>query len=236
VLKGRRTLAVVPARGGSKGVPLKNIHPLGGKPLLAYTAAVIQQVGWFDRAVVSTDHPAIAEAARNAGLEVPFLRPDELSGDRIGDLEVLRDAVLQSERVYDTSFEVIVMLQPTSPLRRPEQVTAAATHLVDGDWDAVWTISPTPLKYHPLKQLQLSGGGRVALHDPRGTAIVARQQLAPAYHRNGVAYAFSLRCICDLGTILPERCGAIVLEDPHVSIDTLDDFAEAERVLSRRSS
>ena len=235
MLKGRSALAVVPARGGSKGVPLKNIHPLGGKPLLAYTAEVIQRVGWFDRAVVSTDHPTIAEAARNAGLEVPFLRPDHLSGDRIGDVDVLLDAVTQSERVYDIRFDIIVMLQPTSPLRLPEHVTAVATHLIEGDWDAVWTVSPTPLKYHPLKQLQFTEGGRVELHDPRGTAIIARQQLAPVYHRNGVAYAFSRRCICELGTILPERSSAIVLEGSYISIDTLDDFAEAERVLSGRS-
>lgn len=235
MLKGRSALAVVPARGGSKGVPLKNIHPLGGKPLLAYTAEVVGRVAWFDRAVVSTDHPAIAEAARNAGLEVPFLRPDDLSGDRIGDLDVLLDAVTQSERVYGTRFEIIVMLQPTSPLRLPEHVTAVATHLIEGDWDAVWTVSPTPLKYHPLKQLRFNEDGRVALHDPRGAAIIARQQLAPVYHRTGVAYAFSRRCICELGTILPERSSAIVLEGSYISIDTLDDFAEAERVLSGRS-
>jgi CMP-N-acetylneuraminic acid synthetase len=226
---------VIPARGGSKGVPLKNIHPLGGKPLLAYTADVVERVGWLDRAVVSTDHPKIAEAARNAGLEVPFLRPDELSGDRVGDLDVLRHAVAQSERVYATRFEIIVMLQPTSPLRSPDHVTAVATHLVDGDWDAVWTVSPTPLKYHPFKQLQFVEGARVALHDSRGTAIIARQQLAPVYHRNGVAYAFSRRCICEYGTTLPERSSAIILEGSYVSIDTLDDFAEAERALSGRS-
>jgi CMP-N,N'-diacetyllegionaminic acid synthase len=234
MLNGHRILAVIPARGGSKGVPLKNIHPLCGKPLLAHTAAVVHETGWFDRAVVSTDHPAIVAAAKAVGLEVPFVRPPELSGDRIGDLDVLRHALLQSEQIYQMLFDIVVMLQPTSPLRTPDHVTAAVMQLIKGGWDAAWTVSETPLKYHPLKQLALSDAGRLSLFDQRGSRIVARQELPPVYHRNGVAYAFSRRAVVDMKTILPERCSAVVLHGTFVSIDTIDDFAEAERALSKR--
>jgi CMP-N-acetylneuraminic acid synthetase len=234
MLKDRAILGVVPARGGSKGVPLKNIHPLAGKPLLLHTADVIRAVGWFDLAVVSTDHPAIADVARSGGLEAPFMRPPELSGDRIGDYEVLVHALTEAERVANRQFDVVVMLQPTSPLRTADQVRRTITALVESDADAAWTVSPTPLKYHPLKQLCIQPAGRLSLFDDRGRQVIARQQLEPVYHRNGVAYAFTRGCLLELGTILPPRTEAVVLDGTFVSIDTLEDFAEVEAAIGLR--
>jgi len=228
-------LAVVPARGGSKGVPLKNIHPLGGRPLIAHAADAIRQAGIFDRAIVSTDHPLIAETAKAWGLSVPFARPDHLSGDRVGDWEVLEHALRAIEQLDERRYDVLVMLQPTSPLRRGADVRGVVECLVDDGWEAVWTVSPTPLKYHPLKQLRRQADGRIQLWDDRGRQVVARQQLEPVYHRNGAAYALSRRAILELGTILPERSTALVLDVPAVSIDTLDDFAEVERLMARRA-
>jgi CMP-N,N'-diacetyllegionaminic acid synthase len=236
VINGRSVLAVVPARGGSKGVPLKNVHPLRGKPLIVHTADLVRRSDWIDRAVVSTDHPAIAKVAVDAGLEAPFLRPEELSGDRVGDLEVLVHALNEMERLAAIRFDVVLMLQPTSPLRTAEDVRRTAALLVDEGWDAAWTVSPTPLKYHPLKQLQLDESGRLTLADARGRNVVARQQLMPVYHRNGAAYAFSRRCLLELSTILPERCGGIVLEGAFVSIDTVGDFVEVENIMKQRES
>src|SRR5262249_54021121 len=153
--KNRRILAVVPARGGSKGVPRKNIHPLAGKPLIAHTGELVQSLGWFDRAVVSTDDALIAEAARQCGLEVPFFRPRELDGDLVSDYDVLQHALEETEREGGNRFDIVVMLQPTSPLRRPLHVQKAVDTLIDGGWDSVWTVSPTDLKYHPQKQLRV---------------------------------------------------------------------------------
>lgn len=231
---GRTVLAVIPARGGSKGVPLKNIRPLQGKPLLLHTADVVREAGCFDRAVVSTDHDAIADVARAGGLEVPFRRPAELSGDRIGDREVLVHAVSEMEGLSGERFDVVVMLQPTSPLRTAGHVRRAIEHLITGQWEAVWTVSATPEKYHPLKQLSVDASGRLSLFDPRGSTIIARQQLSPVYHRNGVAYAFTRRCLLELNTILPERAGVLVLDGEFVSIDTESDFAAVERALAIR--
>jgi CMP-N-acetylneuraminic acid synthetase len=234
VLKDRTILAVVPARGGSKGVPLKNIHPLAGKPLLLHTAEVIRAVEWFDLAVVSTDHAAIADVARRGGLEAPFMRPPELAGDRIGDYEVLVHALTEAERVANRRFDIVVMLQPTSPLRTADHVRQTISALAETDADAAWTVSPTPLKYHPLKQLRIEPSGALSLFDDRGRQVVARQQLEPVYHRNGVAYAFTRRCLLELATILPARTQAIVLDGTFVSIDTLEDFAEVEAAIGLR--
>ncbi len=227
---GLRILVVVPARGGSKGVPLKNLHPLAGKPLLAHTAELLQRLPWVDRAVVSTDHLLIRETAVEAGLEVPFMRPEALSGDRIGDVDVLAHALAASEADDGQRYDLVVMLQPTSPLRRAQEVTAAVDKLIKDGLDSVWTVSPTDLKAHPLKQLVVDDHGRLDYFDPRGADIIARQQLAPVYHRNGVAYVVR-RQVLEAGRLMGERSGALILGDVPISIDSLADFERAEALL-----
>lgn len=231
----QRILVVVPARGGSKGVPLKNLHPLCGRPLLAYTGDIVKALETVDRAVVSTDHDKIAQVARENGLSV-VLRPEELSGDRIGDWDVLHHALREAEREDGVTYDVVVMLQPTSPLRKVEHVRATIEKLIDGNWDAVWTVSPTDLKYHPYKALTIGEDGNMNLFDERGKQIIARQQLQPVYHRNGIAYALTRECILEQKTILGEKWSAVVVEDPAVSIDTLEDFEKVEKCLKGQNS
>jgi CMP-N,N'-diacetyllegionaminic acid synthase len=235
MLTSKRILAVVPARGGSKGVRLKNLHPLLGEPLIAHVGRVIRQVPVIDRAVVSTDHPVIAAEAVRAGIDAPFLRPEPLAGDLVSDLAVLQHALITVEELEGSRYDVVVMLQPTSPLRRAAHVTAVVDKLIGEGWDAVWTVSPTDLKYHPLKQLTVGADGAMTHFDARGAAIIARQQLAPAYHRNGAAYAFTRECLLEQGAIMGVRSAAVVLDEPMVSIDTLEDFALTERMLKGRS-
>src|SRR5712691_4805436 len=180
MIAGRRVLAVVPARGGSKGIQLKNLREVGGRSLVARAGDVIRHVPEIDRAVVSTDHEGIAWAAEEAGIVAPFRRPELLCGDRIADLEVLTHALEATEAIDGQPYDIIVMLQPTSPLRMAADVSATIRMLVDGGWDAVWTVSQTETKAHPLKQLTISGGA-LDYYDPAGAEIVARQQLTPVY-------------------------------------------------------
>lgn len=231
--RDRRILAVVPARGGSKGVPLKNLRPVLGVPLVARVGECVSQVEDIDRAVVSTDQEEIARVGEAGGLKAPFRRPPALSGDRIGDWEVLQHALLTMEELDGCQYDVVVMLQPTSPLRRPLDVQNTLRKLVDEGFDAVWTVSPTDLKYHPLKQLKLVNGC-LDYFDFRGSAIIARQQLEPVYHRNGLAYAFTRACLLDQKTIKGANSGAVIVETPCVSIDTLEDFDLVERLLLAR--
>lgn len=223
---------MVPARGGSKGIKLKNLRPVLGVPMVARVGHDVAQVPEIDRAVVSTDHPEIAQVAEAAGLAAPFLRPPELSGDRIGDFEVLEHALLASEENDGVRYDVVVMLQPTSPLRLPEHVSATVRKLVDEEWDAVWTVTPTDSKAHPLKQLRVDdGNGRMDYYDPDGGGIIARQQLGTLYHRNGVAYAIARDCLIAQKTIKGARTAALVLEGDFVSIDTEWDIKLVEFVM-----
>jgi CMP-N,N'-diacetyllegionaminic acid synthase len=234
MLGDRRVLAVVPARGGSKGIPLKNLREVGGRSLVARVGDVIREVPEIDRAVVSTDHEGIAKSAEDAGIAAPFRRPEPLSGDQIGDIDVLTHALEATEAVNGERYDIVVMLQPTSPLRTPANVSATLRMLVDGGWDSVWTVSPTDSKAHPLKQLTVSAGA-LDYYDRGGTAIVARQQLKPVYHRNGIAYVITRECLLGQRSIKGKRTGALVVEGEHVSIDSEWDLALVEFLLARRA-
>ncbi|HEX9071661.1 MAG TPA: acylneuraminate cytidylyltransferase family protein [Pseudolabrys sp.] len=225
-------LAVVPARGGSKGIPLKNLREVGGRSLVARVGDVVRHVPEIDRAVVSTDHPGIAQAAQAAGIAAPFLRPESLSGDRIGDFDVLLHALKATEAADQRRYEIVVMLQPTSPLRTAEQVSATIRMLAEGAWDSVWTVSETDYKAHPLKQLTVADG-RLDYYDPKGGEIIARQQLQPVFHRNGIAYAMTRACLVEQRTIKGRRAGALVVLGSHVSIDTDEDLALVEWILAQ---
>jgi len=232
MIKGKKTLVVVPARGGSKGIKLKNLQPLRGIPLVSIVGRVVKRLPWVDRAVVSTDHDDIAAAAEAEGLSAPFRRPEELSGDRIADWDVLHHALLACEELDGCRYDVVVMLQPTSPFRRPEHVTSTVERLLDGGFDAVWTVSETDSKAHPLKQLVIKDD-LLDYYDPAGAAIIARQQLKPVYHRNGVAYAMTRQCLEEQQTIKGKRTSYLIIDDPQVNIDTMDDFLYAEFLLDR---
>lgn len=233
MINGQRILVVCPARGGSKGIPLKNLQPFLGVPLVARVGHLVAEIPGIDRAVVSTDSEAIAVVAKESGLEVPFYRPESLSGDRISDLEVLSHALVEMERLDGVNYDVVVMLQPTSPLRQAEHVMGTINMLIDGDWDAVWTVSETDSKNHPLKQLTVKDG-RLDYYDQAGKQIIARQQLVPVYHRNGVAYAIRRNCLLGQKSIKGERTGALVLEGDLVSIDTYWDLELAEYIYSKQ--
>ena len=195
---------------------------------------IVRELGYIDKAIVSTDHEVIAEVARQSGLESPFMRPKELSGDRISDFQVLHHAVTAIEKLEGIIYDVIVMLQPTSPLRKINHVTATISKLIDDNWDAVWTVSPTDSKNHPLKQLELGENGVVQLCDPCGADIIARQQLSPVFHCNGAAYAYTRNCLLEQRTVRGKRTAGLVIEEPMISIDTIEEFEQVEHILHSR--
>ena len=232
MIDGLSVLAVVPARGGSKGIPLKNLRQVAGRSLVARVGDVIAQVPEIDRAVVSTDHAGIAKAAAEAGIAAPFMRPEALSGDYIGDIDVLTHALQASEEIDGRRYDIVVMLQPTSPLRTAAHVSTTIRMLTEGGWDAVWTVSPTDSKAHPLKQLRIENGA-LDYYDPAGAKIVARQQMGTVYHRNGIAYAITRACLLEQRTIKGMRTGALIVTGEHVSIDTEWDITLVELILSK---
>lgn len=230
-MKEKEILIIIPARGGSEGIPLKNLSMVGGKSLIALVGAVVRELPITYRAIVSTDHEAIADEAIRVGLEVPFLRPPKLSGSRVSDVDVLTHALREVESATQT-YEVIVMLQPTSPLRKPQHVIDTINMLISGVYDSVLTLSETDSKAHPLKQLRLRGE-IVQHYDNLGEAIVARQQLEQLFHRNGAAYALTRECLLQQETVIGKNCGSIVIREPIVNIDTEFDLALADWLFKR---
>lgn len=230
---GKKILVVVPARGGSKGIKLKNIRKVNGVPLVSLVGKIVARLSYIDRAIVSTDHPEIRKIAIEAGLDAPFIRPESLSGDIVGDKEVLTHALIEIEKIDKTEYDIIVMLQPTSPLRKPEHVTKTVTKLINEKRDAVWTISETDSKSHPLKQL-LFENDRLDYYDSKGSNIIARQQLTPVYYRNGAAYAISRNCLLNMKTIKGPNTSAILLKSPMMNIDTEIDLLLAELLIQKK--
>jgi CMP-N,N'-diacetyllegionaminic acid synthase len=234
MFEGRRVLAVVPARGGSKGVKLKNLREVGGIPLVARVGQVVRTLDWIDRAIVSTDHAGIARVAEEAGLSCPFMRPDNIAGSIISDWQVLIHSLTEIERIDGTVYDIILMLQPTSPGRTPDDITATVAHLVRGHFDSVWTLSQTDSKSHPLKQLLVSGNGELSYYDPAGANIIARQQLTPLFHRNGIAYAMTRDCLTVQKSIFGKKPGAIIIEGNLPNIDTELDLLWANFLIEHQ--
>jgi len=226
-------LGLVPARGGSKGVPGKNVRPLAGHTLLEYTARAARESGVIDRVILSTDSPEIADAGRRAGLEVPFMRPAALAADNTPMLPVIEHALAEIAR-GGWSPDIIVLLQPTSPLRRPVHIRDAVHLLRDTGADSVVTVVEVPRHQSPDYVMRMDGG-RLKPFLPEGARITRRQDARPAYSRDGTVYAFRRATVERFGGIYGDDCRPLLIDaNESLSIDSPADWDEAERVLARR--
>ena len=234
MIKNFRILAVIPARGGSKGVPLKNLRKVNGMPIVEMASKLACKIKIIDRVIVSTDHERIAESAIKGGADVPFFRPKELSGDKVSDLDVLTHALLEMEKLDNQVYDIVLMLQPTSPMREEKHVTEVIKMLISENYDAVWTVSETDSKSHPLKQLIIKNNN-LGYYDDLGKDIIARQQLDPVYHRNGIAYAITRTCLLKQKSTMGSKTGGLICEGINVSIDTEWDFFLVEHALNQKN-
>ena len=153
MFKKKTVLAIVIARGGSKGIKLKNLRKINNKTLIWHVGRVIKKMKYLDKAIISTDHYKIAKEATKVGIEVPFLRPKKIAGDRISDVAVLRHALSKIEKIDKKKYNIVLMLQPTSPIRTISQINNCLKILIENNADSVWTVSKTDTKLHPDKQL-----------------------------------------------------------------------------------
>lgn len=233
-LDGRIILAVVPARGGSKSIPRKNLAAIMGKSLIAHAAAVIQMLSWVDRAVLSTDDEEIAAEGLRAGLLVPFMRPSELADDTATSVDMWRHAWLASEQAFRTRFDVSVLMEPTSPLRSPEDVEATVRALLEGNHAAAATVSRTPAHFTPHKTLTMDDAGGIGFYLPTGARHSLRQTIPPYYHRNGICYAAQRETIVDKGMILESDCKAVIIARPVINIDEPLDLELAAFLMERQ--
>lgn len=226
-----RTLGIIPARGGSKGVPGKNLRHLGGRPLLAYTADAARR-SRLTRTCVSTDDPAIAHAAATLGLDVPFLRPPELASDDAPMLPVLQHAVTMLAAAGDT-YDAVVLLQPTSPFRRAEHIDAAIALLESSGADSVVSVVEVPHQFNPASVMRLEGDRLRPFLD--GPLVTRRQDKPRVFARNGPAVlAVAVRTL-QAGSLYGDDCRPLLMEPrDSLDIDTSDDLELADILLSRR--
>tara|TARA_B110000503_G_scaffold135950_1_gene217433 strand:- start:463 stop:1167 length:705 start_codon:yes stop_codon:yes gene_type:complete len=230
----KKILCVIPARGGSKGIPLKNIQKIMGKTLIKITADCVKKINLIDKCILSTDNQDIANEAIACGIEVPFMRPSNISGDRISDFQVLEHALLAMEKIDKKEYDYILMLQPTSPLRSYKDVISCLNKIIDENWDAVWTVSKNDSKNHPLKQLKIDGYDSLSLYDKAGENIIARQELNPLFYRNGVAYVMTRNCLLNQKKILGLKTAGFIVNSYQISIDTPLDLELAEFFLKKK--
>jgi CMP-N-acetylneuraminic acid synthetase len=222
-----RVLGIIPARGGSKSIPLKNIALLAGRPLLAYTAEAALASRHLARTILSTDSPEIAKVGRDAGLEVPFLRPAKFAGDQSPAIDAIRHAL--SALAASESFEpdAVMLLQPTSPLRRAEHIDAAIELLRDSGADSVVSVVPVPHQFNPVS-LMKRDGDRLVPWMP-GQLITRRQDKPLVYARNGPAILLTRASVLlEQNRLYGDDCRPLIMH-PADSLD-IDDAADLEYV------
>jgi CMP-N,N'-diacetyllegionaminic acid synthase len=230
-----RTLAVIPARGGSKGVPHKNVRLVAGKPLIAYTIeAALAVRDRLHRLIVSTDDPEIASLAQAYGAEAPFLRPAELSGDRVPMVPVLQHAVREVEAQDGLRLDWILLLQPTAPLRAPEDIRAALDLAERGGCDSVISVVQV-FAVHPILMKRIEDDRLLpfCIEEKEGTRRQDYQP--PAYMRNGAIYLTRRQVLMERGSIWGEVIRPYIMpEERSVSIDSELDLKLAELMLQER--
>ncbi|MCC7009023.1 MAG: acylneuraminate cytidylyltransferase family protein [Acidobacteria bacterium] len=228
-----RVLGLIPARGGSKGVPRKNVRSLEGRPLLSYVAAAASAAATLARIIVSTDDEEIAAVASGCGIEVPFRRPADLGRDDTPTLPVIQHALDVLEAGGDR-FDAVCLLQPTSPCVTAAQIDACVRLLDAEAADAVVTVRPVPVEYNPHWVYFRGDDGSLRLSTGEAAPIARRQALPPAYHRAGSVYVTRVDCL-RAGTLYGRRLlGLEVDADSAVNIDSEADLVDAARVLRAR--
>lgn len=229
-----KILAIIPARGGSKGIPGKNLRVVNGKSLVAHAADICAALPELDASILSTDDSAIAEEGKRHGLDVPFLRPAKIAGDTASSADMWRHAWLSAEEHYGLRFDLSVLLEPTSPMRSVEDVRATLTALLNGRHAAAATVSATPGHHAPQKTLTIDQRGELGFYDPTNYTA-RRQDIPPYYHRNGLCYAVRRETLVDRGHIVEDGCVAVVVERPVVNIDEPFDLELAAFLMTRDS-
>jgi CMP-N-acetylneuraminic acid synthetase len=222
-------LGVIPARGGSKAIPRKNVVPLAGRPLIAWTIEAALGSRTLSHVVVSTDDAEIAGVARALGAEVPFLRPAALATDDAGALEVIRHAIGEAEALWKARIDAVAYLQPTSPLRTARHIDAAVELFRSRGADSVVTVTAVPHNMSLESQLAMHADGALqpAMAGARDT--LRRQTKVRRYARNGPAVlVVSRRCVMEAGALYGER--TFGLEMPAIESLDVDELVDMQLV------
>lgn len=223
-----KILGIIPARGGSKGIPGKNIRMLGGKPLIYYAAQAAKESGLVNRLILTTDSAEIAEVGRKLGIETPFIRPAHLAQDNTPMFPVIEHA-LQFVENEGWQPDIILLLQPTAPLRQADHLRVAVNLLVEAKCDAVASVIEVPQHYVPDFVLRLEEGRLKPFLDG-GEKVTRRQDARAAYSRDGTVYAFWRDVFVNKHSIYGDDCRPLLIpRDMSCNLDTMEDWGEVEQ-------
>src|SRR3989338_2794581 len=221
-----KVLAVITARGGSKGIPNKNIKKFGGKPLIAYTAEIAKKSQVITDLIVSTDDEKIAKICKSLGVEVPFIRPRELAKDKTPHLPVIRHALKFMENKNKIKYDYVVTLQPTSPFRTPADIDKAVLLIHREKADSCVSLVKIPSTFHPIKIKRLQGNKvfPYCLEEPEG---IKKQEFPDAYRRSSAVYVSRRDVIINKNSFFGENI--VGFETPFerfIDIDNMNDWVE----------
>lgn len=227
-----KILVIIPARGGSKGIPHKNIKPLAGKPLIHYTIDVARQIVANEDICVSTDDPEIIQCVEDYGVKVPFVRPSELATDTAGTYEVLLHALKYYEQ-QGKAYDIVVLLQNTSPFRTSKQVREAIK-LYRSDIDMVVSVKECSANPYFCVFEENNEG---FLHICKGDGNIIRRQDAPkVYEYNGAIYVINSKSLKEMPLYkFTKRIKYVMDEKSSLDLDTMNDWHMAELLISKSS-
>lgn len=226
-----RILAIIPARGGSKGVPKKNIKLLGKKPLIEYTINDAKNSKLLTEIVVSTDNAEIAIEAEIAGCKPPFIRPVDIAQDKSTSLEVVQHALAFFEK-QNIFFDAICLLQPTNPFRDAGFIDKAIEKFINSKADSLVSVLPVPHEYNPHWAFE-EENGLLKIVTGEQDIITRRQELPNAFHRDGCIYITKVEVVKS-GSLYGKSI-AYIESNPelYVNIDTMQDWNKAEEMLNK---
>jgi CMP-N-acetylneuraminic acid synthetase len=229
-----RVLAIIPARGGSKGVPNKNIKLLNGKPLLGYTAEIALQSKLLTEVIVSTEDEKIRDVAQNSGIKVPFERPIELAQDDTPTIDVIIHA-LQWYENQSVFFDAVCLLQPTSPFRTVEFLDKAIEKFMNSGCDSLVSVQKVPHQYNPHWTFEVNKKGNLKISTGEKKIISRRQELPTAYHRDGSIYITKTNVLLSQHSLFGKSTAFIESDsDCYVNIDSLEDWKKAEELIQNK--
>lgn len=229
-----RVLGLIPARGGSKGIPRKNIACLCGEPLIAYTARAALAAELIECVVASTEDEEIADVARTLGLRVPFLRPMELALDETPTVPVVLHT-LRSLEERGERYDAVCLLQCTVPFRQPGEIDMCIRLLEQSNADAVATVSRVPHQYHPGWVYRRDNEGLLSLFSGQVEPPPRRQDLPPAFCRDGSVYVTRCEVVMQQNSLYGRRLAGCVVDAERVNLDTAEDWRRAEALQNRFS-
>jgi CMP-N,N'-diacetyllegionaminic acid synthase len=226
-----RILGIIPARGGSKGVPRKNIKLLNGKPLLQYTTEIALESQYLTDVILSSEDKQIITVAESLGIQVPFIRPSALADDQTPTIDVIIHALewYGNQAIF---FDAVCLLQVTSPFRTVKFLDKAITKFMNSGCDSLFSVQKVPHEYNPHWTFEVNPEGNLKIATGEEKIISRRQELPDAYHRDGSIYITKTEVLLQQHSLYGKSTSFIESSPEfHVNIDALADWEKAEQMI-----